>query len=80
MENMKIRFDPSDVKAMCELMDRYGLQEYLNIGHNVNGEVVHISIFTDVIVVVTFQKNGWTRKNVYYRDGSSDETFDGKLQ
>ena len=30
----------------------------------------------DKIVTMTSQSNGWMRKNIYYRDGSREETFE----
>lgn len=30
------------------------------------------------IDVVNFQSNGWTRWNVYWRDGTREELFEGK--
>ena len=37
---------------------------------------MYISIFEDKIVTMTSQSNGWRRKNIYYRDGSREETFE----
>ena len=37
-----------------------------------------ISVAKDRIDVVTFQSNGWTRRNVYWRDGTTEELFEGK--
>ena len=45
-------------------------------GTNEHGESVYISIFSDKIVTMTSQINGWMRKNIYYRDGSREETFE----
>ena len=44
-------------------------------GTNDNGESVVISVFTDKIVVETLQSNGWTRKNIYYTDGVTEELY-----
>ena len=71
-------FDPRDLKAMCRLMDMYGDSEEMKFGVNENGEDTTISIFPDKIVTTTAQLNGWTRKNIYWRDGTREETFDGK--
>ena len=71
-----IVFDPHDLKGMCKLMDKYGNSNTMFPGKNEAGERTHISIFPDKIVVSTFQDNDWIRKNTYYRDGSSDETFE----
>ena len=59
----QIHFDPKNQEAMNALMDEHG-------------ESVYISIFEDKIVTMTSQSNGWMRKNIYYRDGSREETFE----
>lgn len=71
-----IKFNPSDLKGMCRLMDQHGDSKTMFPGVNEVGERVQISIFPDKIVVATFQDNDWIRKNTYYRDGSRDETFE----
>lgn len=73
-----IYFDPSDIRALRNLMDRHGSDDYTHEGHNLRGESVRMSIFPDKIVVITNQENRWVRKNIYYRDGTCEETFDGK--
>ena len=74
----QIRFDPTDLEGMIAIMDEHGDSKTMYPGTNENGEDVFISIFPERIVVSTMQSNGWNRINTYYRDGSSDETFDGK--
>lgn len=76
----EIKFDPTDLKGMICLMDTYGDSKTMYPGTNENGETVHISIFHEHIVVSTMQKNGWVRVNTYYKDGTSEETFDGKWE
>lgn len=78
MSEKQIEFNPHDLQSMITLMDAHGDSDTMLPGVNENGETVHISIFRDKIVVVTFQNNGWERKNVYYRDGSSEELFEGR--
>ena len=75
---MKIKFDPSDLKSMRKLMDECGNCYAPFMGVNDDNEGTTTSVYSDKIIVVTFQKNGWTRKNIYYYDGSSDELFEGK--
>lgn len=50
----------------------------LFFGDNENLEEVMVSVAKDRIDVVTFQNNGWTRRNVYWRDGTREELFEGK--
>ena len=74
-----IIIDPSDFKSMCELMDRYGpTTTTMLFGENEDGEATYTSIFIDRIVVDTHQFNGWVRRNIYWRDGTREELFDGK--
>lgn len=73
-------FDPFDLRGMCKLMDEYGDSDTMFSGTNENGEDVRFSIFHEKIVVVTNQHNGWVRKNIYWRDGTREELFDGKWE
>lgn len=70
--------DPSDLEGLRKLMDEHGDSEFPFSGRNEQMEEVTISIAKDRIDVVTFQHNGWTRRNVYWRDGTREELFEGK--
>ena len=72
----QIHFDPIDQEAMNKLMDEHGDSKTMYPGTNEHSESVYISIFNDKIVTMTSQTNGWNRKNIYYRDGSREETFE----
>ena len=78
MEVGTLCFDPADLAGMQRLMDQYGEHDGLHVGKNENDETVHITIYSDMIAVTTFQHNSWTRKNIYYRDGTREELFEGK--
>lgn len=69
----KIEFDPADRIGMLNLMAQYGESEEMMFGENEHGETTQISIFSDHIVLVTMQHNGWVRKNIYYRDSCDTE-------
>ena len=69
----KLYFDPSDRVGMLNLMAQYGESEEMLFGENEHGETTQISIFSDHIVLVTMQHNGWVRKNIYYRDSYDAE-------
>lgn len=71
-------FDPTDLGSMCELMDKYGESETMFMGVNTEGEDTTISVATENIVYVTYQHNGRVRKNIYWRDGTQEETFDDR--
>ena len=77
-ENQTIEFNPHSQEGMNNLMDAYDDSKTMYPGVNENGEIIHISIFHEFIVVMTFQSNGWTRKNVYHRDGTREELFEGR--
>ena len=70
--------DPSDYDGLRQIMDEYGDSEVSFSGDNENLEEVMISVANDRIDVGTFQSNGWTRRNVYWRDGTREELFEGK--
>lgn len=73
-----IRFDPTDWDSTLKIMDEYGASKTMFPGTNEKGEDVWISPYPDRVVMKTFQKNGWTRINTYWRDGTCEETFDGR--
>lgn len=77
-KELTFTFDSTDLGAMCALMDKYGKSETMFMGVNTEGEDTTISIATENIVYVTYQHNGWVRKNIYWRDGTCEETFDGR--
>lgn len=60
-------------------MEKYGSSPTSFSGVNVDDEDIEISISSDQITVLTFQKNGWTRRNTYYKNtDETDETYEGK--
>ena len=73
-----VEFDSTDLDGMRRLMDEDGGSRASFDGTNENIEQVSISIAKDRIDVVTFQDNGWTRRNVYWRDGTREELYEGK--
>lgn len=77
MANTSLKFDPSDWDGMIDLMDKYGDSEMPFDGKNQDGEAVLVSISKDNIAVRTYQNNGWIRINTYWRDGTTEETYDG---
>lgn len=76
-EKQMIEIDFSNPKQLCELMRDYNDMDMI-FGKNDEGEDTHISINSDHIVLETFQKNHWIRKNIYWEDGTVEETFEGK--
>lgn len=77
-KDLTFTFDPTDLDAMRGLMDEYGNSDTMFMGVNTELEDTTISIFPEKIVYVTYQRNGWTRKNIYWRDGTREEMFDGR--
>ena len=74
----KILIDPVDHNGLVSLMDKYGAGHDMLRGTNESHENVLTSIFPDKIVITTLQKNGWVRKTMYYRDGNSEEIYEGR--
>lgn len=71
----QIPIDLTDYESLIEIMDTYNHLDYMLFGEDAEGQSVTISIWPDYIVVDTLQKNGWTRRNVYWRDGDTEELF-----
>ena len=70
--------DFEDLEACKEVMRQYGSSEYPYAGLNEDDEQVTINVYKDHITVLTFQENGWMRKNVIWDDGTKEELFEGK--
>lgn len=70
-----LKFDPENCTAMMSLMDKYGNSDNMLFGDNDQGENVTLSIYCDKIICTTYQKNGWARTDIYYRDGDREETY-----
>ena len=76
-----IELDTGDPGSMVALMDELGSEtDTLYSGVNESGETLHISIFPDKISVLVFQGNGWLRRSVYHRDGTSEEIYEGRWE
>ena len=57
-----------------ELLKKYGYLE-TQAGVNEDGENVLISIDKICASITTLQNNGWSRVNIYYPDGASEEYY-----
>lgn len=77
-EDLTFTFDPTDFDAMRTLMEKYGHNDTIFFGVNTKFEETTISIYPEKIIYVTYQHNGWVRRNTYWRDGTREETFDGR--
>ena len=67
------------VEGRCELMKKYGDSKTAFIGHNVDGEMVMVSISYESIVVATYQSNHWIREDWYDANGEYEcETYKGR--
>ena len=74
----QIRIDPSDYSSLLKLMDDHEKYDSTYIGKNDEGETIFITILEDSITLRTFQDNGWIRENIFWRDFTTEEIFDGK--
>ena len=59
-----------------ELVAKFGYTEEFKLGVNADGDNVLVSIDENLASIRTFQKNGWIRINIYYRDGFSEELYE----
>lgn len=68
-----------DAAGRRELMAKYGDSETAFLGHNVDGEMVMVSISHESIVVATYQENHWIREDWYDANGEYEcETYKGR--
>lgn len=72
--------DFSNGKQLLELMDHADEFPTMLSSRNEDDELVLVSINPDNIVVETYQKNLWIRKNIIWRDGSREEMYDASLK
>lgn len=74
-DGKEIIIDPHDYDGMIELMKRHKEFDVPWSGMNEDGEHIQISVNEDNITVETFQNNGWTRENIYWKDFTTEELF-----
>lgn len=67
-------------EEMIELMKRHKEFDQMLFGMNEDGENTQVSINEDNIVISTYQRNGWIRENVYWRDGTVEELYEGRWE
>ena len=61
-----------------KLMKEVGGGEKVMMEENENGEDVVLDVSSDEIIQLTFQKNGWVRRNYYNAEGRAvEENFRG---
>lgn len=73
---MGITVDPSDYRGLIKLMDKASeCGASVLSGTSDKGEPTLISLSGNSVTITTFQDNGWTRENTYYRDGTEEELF-----
>lgn len=71
-----ITIDPTDYDSIIEVMDSNAGMS--GNGKNEEGEDIMVEVETDYVCVTTFQHNHWIRLNYYWRDGTTEEVYDGK--
>jgi hypothetical protein len=70
-------FDNRNPDLLVSLMKQYGSDNQTFAGKNEKGERVLFHIFSNEIVVTTFQNNGWMRINYYDENGFfAGETYE----
>ena len=57
-----------------KLFKKFGLVNQ-QVGENEKGEWVIVTINKEFAMVTTSQKNGWLRHNVYWKDGTEEESY-----
>lgn len=74
-DGKEIIIDPYDYNGMLKLMKRHNEFDVPWSGKNEDGEHIQISVNEDNITVETFQNNGWTRENIYWKDYTTEELY-----
>lgn len=72
---MSIIFDPTNTKSIKKIIKTYGKSGLLSMGEAANGDSVTLSVCADHITTETLQRNGWTRINTYWADGTAEESY-----
>lgn len=67
--------NPLEKTAYEEMVEKYGLIEETMVGTDEDGNYVFVSIDDECACFETSQKNGWTRVNLYHKDGTNEEMF-----
>lgn len=75
-----IQFDSSDHAGMVKLMNNHESYDGVVMCVNQNGESMLLSISEDGIDAHVFQHNHWIRHMIYHRDGTVEETYNGRWQ
>lgn len=78
MIEIEIEIDYSNHEQLVDLMDHADDYPCMLMGENTDGEFVTTSILEDKIVVDALQSNGWTRTNIFHRDGTVEEFYSRK--
>lgn len=76
IKNTELKLNLDSFKEMCDVMEKYGDSDMPFGGKNEDGENVLVSVYYDRIVIETFQSNGWTRFNSYWKDGTREEWYE----
>ena len=57
-----------------KLYNKFGLIDQ-QVGQNEDKEYVVVTVTAEYAVITTSQKNGWLRNNVYWKDGTEEESY-----
>lgn len=64
-----IYFDSNNPALIRSLMEEYGDSKFPFFGENDNGESIEIHICPTSVIHVTYQNNGWIRKDCFDEHG-----------
>lgn len=67
-----------DRDYLIDTMLRYCASESMLCGKTSENEDCFVSVTEDCVCVEVFQKNGWVRKLVFWKDGNVEDIMDGK--
>ena len=76
----ELTIDFNDYDSLLKLMDDHKQYECTLIGRTADDELTFTTILEDSVTVRTYQTNKWIRENTFWRDGTTEETFDGRWE
>lgn len=75
-EDKQLEFDPTDIEQIEWLVQNEDKFPMPLTGVNEDSETTITEITDEFVCVMTFQENGWIRRNYYYTDGTCEEFYD----
>lgn len=66
----------TNTEVLIEEFKAGTLELGLFAGTNDKKNIVIVKVTDNELIITTCQDNGWLRKNIYYRDGTTEEIYE----